>query len=150
MPDLSLCGQVPKSCPGSHRGLLFRPPAGAGRPMPWELMRLSCLQTSLTAPSTNDRRPPGEAEKKEGGSEAQGLEKELVLQETVIHPLIRSFIYPFTSLSDHPIICPSIHHPSSIHPPSMHTSVCLANCLLTQASFHSLPIFYPFINLLAK
>ena len=48
------------------------------------MMRLFCLQTSLPAPSTNDRRPPGEAEK-EGGGEAQGLGKELVLQETLIH-----------------------------------------------------------------
>lgn len=64
--------------------------------MPWELMRLACLHTSLTAPSTNDRRPPGEVETKKGGSKAQGLEKELVL-----HPLIHSSSHSFLYLSIH-------------------------------------------------
>lgn len=84
VPDLSLCGQARRNNLGSLCGLLFRPPTGARRPTPWEMMRLFCLQTSLPAPSTNDRRLPGEVEK-EGGGEAQGLEMELVPQETLIH-----------------------------------------------------------------
>lgn len=107
--------------------LLFRPPTGVGRPMSWEVMRLSCLPTSLTAPSTNDRRPPGKVEEEGGWEPTAGSREEPGFQKTLSH----SSIY---QSSDHPI------HPS------IHLSVCLANSLLTQATFDSFPIFHPSIN----
>lgn len=111
--------------------LLFRPPTGVGRPMSWEVMRLSRLPTSLTAPSTNDRRPPGKVEEEGGWEPTAGSREEPVFQETLSHSSSHSSIH---QSSDHPI------HPS------IPLSVCLANYLLAQATFDSFPIFYPSIN----